>query len=67
MFIRAALRYGFVNEVRGEIQKLTEVLAGQITDAGEIDAMKAKLDAAGVSYRSNASKESLEKLIAEHS
>ncbi|MNJ72641.1 hypothetical protein D3C77_693260 [compost metagenome] len=29
----------------------------------EIEAMKAKLDAAGVSYRANASKEALQKLI----
>ncbi|MNP82483.1 hypothetical protein D3C76_1811220 [compost metagenome] len=29
----------------------------------EIEAMKAKLDAANVSYRANASKESLQKLI----
>ncbi|QAY93651.1 hypothetical protein [Pseudomonas sp. ACM7] len=31
----------------------------------EVDALKAKLDAAGVTYRANASKESLEKLVAD--
>lgn len=31
----------------------------------EVEALKAKLDAAGVTYRANASKESLEKLVAE--
>jgi len=31
----------------------------------EVEALKAKLDAAGVTYRANASKESLEKLVAD--
>ncbi|MFJ7281864.1 hypothetical protein [Pseudomonas sp. NPDC099000] len=34
-------------------------------DGQEVDAIKVKLDAAGVSYRANASKESLEKLVAD--
>jgi regulator of replication initiation timing len=34
-------------------------------DGQEVDALKVKLDAAGVSYRANASKESLEKLVSE--
>ena len=48
-----------------EIQDLKEAAAKQLSDASEVDAMKAKLDAAGVSYRANASKESLEKLVAD--
>jgi regulator of replication initiation timing len=46
-------------------RELKEAAAKQISDADEVDAMKAKLDAAGVSYRSNASKDSLEKLVAD--
>jgi len=48
-----------------DIQELKDAAAKQISDADEVDAMKAKLDAAGVSYRSNASKDSLEKLVAD--
>lgn len=48
-----------------ELQELKDAAVKQATDAGEIDALKAKLDAAGVTYRSNASKESLEKLVAD--
>lgn len=42
--------------------ELAELKAGE---GVEVDALKAKLDAAGVTYRANASKESLEKLVAD--
>ncbi|MEN5258634.1 hypothetical protein [Pseudomonas protegens] len=55
-----------VDALRGEVEALKKVVpAPQADDAGEIAALKAKLDAANVQYRANASKESLEKLIAE--
>lgn len=55
-----------VDALRGEVEALKKVApAPQADDAGEIAALKAKLDAANVQYRANASKESLEKLIAE--
>lgn len=55
-----------VDALRGEVEALKKVApAPQADDAGEIGALKAKLDAANVQYRANASKESLEKLIAE--
>ncbi|MNQ69575.1 hypothetical protein D3C85_841830 [compost metagenome] len=45
--------------LRGEIESLK-------SDEGqEVEALRAKLDAAGVTYRANASKESLEKLVAD--
>lgn len=47
----------------GELQELKD--AAKPDDSDEVRALKAKLDAAGTSYRSNASKESLEKLVAE--
>ncbi|WP_460044123.1 hypothetical protein [Pseudomonas sp. S2_H01] len=46
-------------------RELKEAAAKRISEADEMDAMKAKLDDAGVSYRSNASKDSLEKLVAD--
>ncbi|MFJ7792324.1 hypothetical protein [Pseudomonas sp. NPDC096950] len=46
--------------LRGELEALKAAGEGQ-----DIEALKAKLDAASVSYRANASKESLEKLVAE--
>jgi hypothetical protein len=46
--------------LRGELAALKAVGEGQ-----DIEALKAKLDAAGVIYRANASKESLEKAVAE--
>jgi hypothetical protein len=52
-------------QLLSEIQELKDAAAKQLSDASEVDAMKAKLDAAGVSYRANASKESLEKLVAD--
>ncbi len=42
--------------------ELAELKAGE---GVEVEALKAKLDVAGVSYRANASKESLEKLVAD--
>ena len=46
-------------KLRGEIESLK---AGEVQ---EVEALKAKLEAAGVTYRANASKESLERLVAE--
>jgi len=43
-------------------EELDALKAGQ---GPEVEELKAKLDAAGVTYRANASKESLEKLVAE--
>jgi regulator of replication initiation timing len=42
--------------------ELAELKAGE---GAEVEALKAKLDAAGVTFRANASKESLEKLVAD--
>ncbi|WP_031320085.1 hypothetical protein [Pseudomonas piscis] len=47
-----------------ELLKQVEALKAANADP-EIEALKAKLDAANVSYRSNASKESLEKAVSE--
>lgn len=55
-----------VETLRGEIEALKKAAVTLPTDdAGEVEALKVKLDAAGVAYRANASKESLEKLVAE--
>jgi len=55
-----------VDLLRGEIEALKKAaLAPPADEAGEIVALKAKLDEAKVQYRANASKESLEKLVAE--
>ena len=55
-----------VDALRGELETLKKATpAAPAEEAGEIAALKAKLDAANVQYRANASKESLEKLIAE--
>ena len=55
-----------VDALRSEIEALKNAgLAPPADDAGEIAALKAKLDEAKVQYRANASKESLEKLIAD--
>lgn len=55
-----------VDALRGEIEALKKVAAADPTgDAGEIEALKAKLDAANVTYRANASKDALEKLVAD--
>lgn len=52
-------------KLRGEIAAFQEAADKLAADGTEIDEMKAKLDAASVNYRANASKESLEKLVAE--
>lgn len=49
---------------KGELLKQLEALKAANADP-EIDALKAKLDAANVTYRTNASKESLQKLVDE--
>ena len=55
-----------VDALRSEIEALKKVAAADPTgDAGEIEALKAKLDAANVTYRANASKDALEKLVAD--
>ena len=55
-----------VDALREEIEALKKVSITPLPDeAGEIAALKAKLDEAKVQYRANASKESLEKLVAE--
>ena len=55
-----------VETLRGEIEALKKAAVTLPTDdAGEVEALKVKLDAAGVAYRANASKESLGKLVAE--
>lgn len=55
-----------VDALRGEVEALKKAVPAAPTDeAGEIAALKAKLDEAKVQYRANASKESLEKLIAD--
>lgn len=55
-----------VDALRSEIEVLKKVAAAAPTgDAGEIEALKVKLDAANVTYRANASKDALEKLVAD--
>lgn len=55
-----------VDALRGEIEALKKAaLMPPADEAGEIAALKAKLDGVKVQYRANASKESLEKLVAE--
>ncbi|VVM51457.1 hypothetical protein PS663_00809 [Pseudomonas fluorescens] len=55
-----------VDALRAEVEALkTAALAPSVDEAVEIAALKAKLDEAKVQYRANASKESLEKLVAE--
>ena len=54
-----------IDALRGEIESLKKGAAAHGDEAGEIRALKAKLDEANVQYRANASKESLEKLVAE--
>lgn len=54
------------DDLAGENETLRNELAELKTGEGvEVEALKAKLDAAGVIYRANASKESLEKLVAD--
>ncbi|UOK36312.1 hypothetical protein MJP36_17550 [Pseudomonas palleroniana] len=55
-----------VDALREEIEALKkDAIAPPADEAGEVEALKAKLDEAKVPYRANASKESLEKLVAE--
>jgi hypothetical protein len=55
-----------VDGLREEIETLKKVSITPPSDeAGEIAALKAKLDEANIQYRANASKESLEKLVAD--
>ena len=51
--------------LRGEVTSLKAAAIKPADDSAEIEALKAALDAASVTYRSNASKETLEKLVAE--
>lgn len=54
-----------IDTLRDEIATLKKAAIVLPDDAGEIAALKARLDKAEVQYRANASKESLEKLVAE--
>ena len=55
-----------VDALREEIEALKKAsITPPPDEAGEVAALKAKLDDAKVQYRANASKESLEKLVAE--
>ncbi|MBK5543301.1 hypothetical protein JFT85_00785 [Pseudomonas sp. TH04] len=55
-----------VDALRGEIEALKKAaLTPPADEAGEVAALKATLDEAKVQYRANASKESLEKLVAD--
>ncbi|MGY2162150.1 hypothetical protein HX799_07620 [Pseudomonas tolaasii] len=55
-----------VDALRGEVEALKKsALTPPADDAGDIAALKAKLDEAKVQYRANASKESLERLVVE--
>ncbi|MBK5541512.1 hypothetical protein JFV28_20410 [Pseudomonas sp. TH05] len=54
-----------VDALRGEVEALKKAADPLADDASEIAALKAKLDEAKVQYRANASKESLEKIVAD--
>ncbi|NMY36194.1 MULTISPECIES: hypothetical protein [unclassified Pseudomonas] len=55
-----------VDALRAEVEALKKfALTPPDDETGEISALKAKLDEAKIQYRANASKESLEKLVAE--
>jgi hypothetical protein len=57
-----------VEGLRQEIEALKKLTPGSAGHEGEVDeiaALKAKLDAANVQYRANASKDALEKLVAD--
>jgi regulator of replication initiation timing len=58
----AGAREGLAAENEKLRNELAELKAGEVV---EVEALKAQLDAAGVTYRANASKESLEKLVAD--
>ena len=54
------------NEIlRGEVANLKAAASKSVDDSAEIEALKATLDTAKVSYRANASKEALQKQVAE--
>ena len=54
-----------IEALRSEIEALKASSIKLVDEPGEIASLKAALDAAGVTYRANASKESLEKLVTE--
>ncbi|MFQ6346030.1 hypothetical protein ACQRBV_22625 [Pseudomonas sp. R11F] len=55
-----------VDALRAEVEALKKApLNSPADEVGEIAALKAKLDEANIQYRANASKESLEKLVAD--
>lgn len=55
-----------VDALRCEVEELQKsALTPPADESGEITALKARLDEANIQYRANASKESLEKLVAE--
>lgn len=51
--------------LRGEVAGLKAAASKSVDDSAEIEALKAALDTAKVSYRANASKEALQKQVAE--
>ena len=51
--------------LRGEVANLKAAASKSVDDSAEIEALKATLDTAKVSYRANASKEALQKQVAE--
>ena len=51
--------------LRGEVANLKAAASKSVDDSAEIEALKAALDTAKVSYRANASKEALQKQVAE--
>lgn len=51
--------------LRGEVASLKALANKTADDSAEIEALKAALDAANVTYRANASKEALQKQVAE--
>ncbi|MFW3166238.1 hypothetical protein WBQ28_17290 [Pseudomonas syringae pv. syringae] len=54
-----------IDSLRVEVEELRRSASPAADDGAEIATLKAKLDKAMVSYRSNASKESLERLVAD--
>jgi len=54
-----------IDALRGEVEALKKAATPPVDETEDIKALKAKLDEAKVSYRANASKESLEKLVAD--
>ena len=51
--------------LRGEVAGLKAAVSKSVDESAEIEALKAALDTAKVSYRANASKEALQKQVAE--